>query len=46
MGLISFLKDKFSKKKTEDIDAYSEGMSKSRQNFSNKLTPPLMATIH
>ena len=40
MGLISFLKDKFSKKKTEenkDVEAYSEGMSKSRQNFSNKL---------
>ena len=37
MGLISFLKDKFSKKKTEDIDSYSEGMAKSRQNFSNKL---------
>ena len=37
MGLISFLKEKFSKKKTEDIDSYSEGMAKSRQNFSNKL---------
>ena len=40
MGLISFLKEKFSKKQnTEntDIDTYSEGMSKSRQNFSTKL---------
>ena len=40
MGLISFLKDKFSKKKVEetnDVEAYSEGMAKSRQNFSNKL---------
>ncbi len=37
MGLISFLKDKFSKKTNKDIDTYSEGMSKSRQNFSNKL---------
>ena len=37
MGLISFLKDKFSKKKTNDVESYSEGMSKSRQNFSNKL---------
>ena len=37
MGLISFLKDKFSKKTNEDVETYSEGMSKSRQNFSNKL---------
>ena len=37
MGLISFLKEKFSKKKTEDVDSYSEGMAKSRQNFSNRL---------
>ena len=37
MGLISFLKEKFSKKKTENIDSYTEGMAKSRQNFSNKL---------
>ena len=37
MGLISFLKDKFSKKKTDDIESYSEGMAKSRQNFSSKL---------
>lgn len=37
MGLISFLKNKFSKKKDENVDSYSEGMSKSRQNFSNRL---------
>ena len=41
MGLISFLKDKFSKKKVEekvDAETYSKGMEKSRQNFSNKLS--------
>lgn len=45
MGLISFLKDKFSKKKDnvsqEEIntaETYQKGMSKSRQNFSNKLS--------
>ena len=37
MGLISFLKNKFSKKKDGNVDSYSEGMSKSRQNFSNRL---------
>ena len=37
MGLISFLKNKFSKKKDDNVDSYSEGMSKSRQNFSNRL---------
>lgn len=37
MGLISFLKNKFSKKKKEDVESYSEGMAKSRQNFSNRL---------
>ena len=37
MGLLSFLKDKFSKKKTENIDTYTEGMAKSRHNFSTKL---------
>lgn len=37
MGLISFLKEKFSKKKDNDVESYSEGMSKSRQNFSNRL---------
>ena len=41
MGLISFLKEKFSKKKNQektDAEAYSKGMEKSRENFSNKLS--------
>ena len=40
MGLISFLKDKFSKKKEEsqDVETYSKGMEKSRRNFSSKLS--------
>ena len=41
MGLISFLKEKFSKKKDNEkveAEAYSKGMEKSRANFSNKLT--------
>lgn len=41
MGLISFLKEKFSKKKDNekaDAEVYSKGMEKSRQNFSNKLS--------
>lgn len=37
MGLISFLKEKFSKRKNADVDSYSQGMSKTRQNFSNRL---------
>ena len=37
MGLISFLKNKF-KKKEESVDKYSQGLEKSRQNFSNKLS--------
>lgn len=40
MGLISFLKEKFSKKKDNEkveAEAYSKGMEKSRANFSNKL---------
>ena len=37
MGLISFLKNKF-KKKDESVDTYSQGMERSRKNFSNKLT--------
>lgn len=37
MGLISFLKQKFAKKETEEVKVYSEGMEKSRQNFSAKL---------
>ena len=39
MGLISFLKNKFSKKKEDTvIEKYSDGLKKSRQNFSSKLT--------
>lgn len=39
MGLISFLKDKFSKKKQDKlVDKYNDGMAKSRQNFSSKLS--------
>lgn len=37
MGLISFIKNKF-KKKDESVDTYSQGMERSRKNFSNKLT--------
>ena len=36
MGLISFLKNKFSKN-DDSTKTYSEGMEKSRRNFSNKL---------
>lgn len=36
MGLISFLKEKF-KKKDKTTQQYSQGMEKSRKNFSNKL---------
>lgn len=38
MGLFSFLKDKFSRKKTDDSDVYVEGMAKSRKNFAGKLS--------
>ena len=37
MGLISFLKEKFSKKKDENLNSYSDGLAKSRLNFSTKL---------
>ncbi len=37
MGLISFLKEKFSKKDKES-EKYSKGLEKSRKNFSSKLT--------
>ena len=38
MGLIAFLKEKFSKKnKDTKVDKYQEGLSKSRKNFSSKL---------
>lgn len=38
MGLISFLKDKFSKNNKENVETYSQGMEKARHNFSSKLT--------
>lgn len=38
MGLISFLKNKFAKKKEdEETKKYSQGLEKSRKNFSSKL---------
>lgn len=37
MGLISFLKDKFSKKKDNSLESYESGLSKSRKNFSSRL---------
>ncbi len=38
MGLVSFLKEKFSKKEKEVDEKYVDGMSKSRKNFSAKLS--------
>lgn len=39
MGLISFLKNKFSKsEEQEKVDKYQKGLEKSRANFSSKLT--------
>lgn len=38
MGLISFLKEKFHKKeKDKEVVKYTEGLEKSRKNFSNRL---------
>ena len=40
MGLFSFLKEKFAKKKEEknkDVESYEKGMEKSRHNFSSRL---------
>ena len=37
MGLIKFLKEKFSKSKTQDSENYVKGMEKSRENFANKM---------
>ena len=37
MGLIKFLKEKFSKNKTQDSENYVKGMEKSRENFANKM---------
>ena len=37
MGLLKFLKDKFSKNKTQDNEQFVKGMEKSRENFAKKL---------
>ena len=37
MGLLKFLKEKFSKNKTQDSENYVKGMEKSRENFANKM---------
>ena len=37
MGLLKFLKEKFTKNKTQDSENYVKGMEKSRENFANKL---------
>jgi len=37
MGLLKFLKEKFSKKKPEESESFVKGMEKSRQNFASKL---------
>jgi fused signal recognition particle receptor len=37
MGLFSFLKSKFSKKKDESTETYVQGMSKSRAAFASRL---------
>lgn len=37
MGLFKFLKEKIAKKTNSDTEAYVSGMSKSRENFANKL---------
>ena len=37
MGLLKFLKEKFSKNKTQDNQEFVKGMEKSRENFAKKL---------
>lgn len=37
MGLFKFLKEKFSKKNTEETEAFNKGLEKSRENFANKM---------
>ena len=37
MGLFKFLKEKFSKNKNGEIEAFNKGMEKSRENFANKM---------
>ena len=37
MGLFKFLKEKIAKKNVKETETYVSGMSKSRENFANKL---------
>ena len=37
MGLLKFLKEKFSKNKPQETETFVKGMEKSRENFANKL---------
>ena len=37
MGLFKFLKEKFSKNKNEETEAFNKGMEKSRENFAKKM---------
>ena len=37
MGLFKFLKEKFSKNKSEETEVFSKGLEKSRENFANKM---------
>ena len=37
MGLFKFLKEKFSKNKSQESQEYVKGMEKSRENFANKM---------
>ena len=37
MGLFKFLKEKFSKNKSEEVESFNKGMEKSRENFANKM---------
>ncbi len=37
MGLFKFLKEKFSKNKSQESENYVKGMEKSRENFANKM---------
>ena len=37
MGLLKFLKEKFSKNKPQETETFVQGMEKSRENFANKM---------
>ena len=37
MGLFKFLKEKFSKNKSEETESFNKGLEKSRENFANKM---------